>query len=64
MPGSRRTSREAPHPAHRPREVDLTVSLSAADLQVPGAGEELIAHLTAVLAGLDRLAPVSSDGAR
>ncbi len=63
MPGSRRTSREAPHPAHRPREVDLTVSLSAADLQVPGAGEELIAHLTAVLAGLDLFSPTSAGPA-
>lgn len=31
------------------------VTLSAADLRVPGPGEELIAHLTPVLAGLDQL---------
>jgi 2-oxoisovalerate dehydrogenase E1 component len=31
--------------------------MSAADLRVPGAGEELIAHLTPILAGLDRETP-------
>ena len=33
------------------------MTLSAADLRVPGAGEELIAHLTPVLAGLERHRP-------
>jgi 2-oxoisovalerate dehydrogenase E1 component len=41
--------------------VELTVSLSAADLQVPGAGEELISHLSAVLAGLDRVGTVQPE---
>jgi len=38
--------------------------MSAAELAVPGAGEELIAHLTPVLAGLDHLPTVSSAPSR
>ncbi len=57
MPGSRRANRahRAGGPAHRAQDGDAAAGLSAADLSVPGPGEELIAHLTPVLATLDQL---------
>ena len=57
MPGSRRANRahRASGPAHRAQDGEAAAGLSAADLSVPGPGEELIAHLTPVLATLDQL---------
>ena len=64
MSGDRRRNRvgnahRADGPTDRPPQRTRP-GLSAADLLVPGPGEELIAHLTGVLTGLDHLPPAGA----